>query len=287
MHHRGKTHPRQAHIHAIDGLAGDNVRVVVARHTPPDELEILGVFEFDRLGIRNGKVGGIGDEFAVTELFRRIRRMQHKASFCPAGVGRDIPAAGRRLDQHGARGGTGPPQRFPGPQTAAAAGALKSIARWVKRCRLHGNLLPVRIQFFGYQHGQAGTYALPHFGLVDSDENAPIRANGHEGIGSEHRGGGIRRRPHPVRLDVAAKCQGHPGQRRPGQKLASGKVDNQRHDRFSPFCNVVARCTAARIRWYVPHRQRFPAMALAMSSSVGLGLAASSAAAAMTCPGWQ
>jgi hypothetical protein len=44
---------------------------------------------------------------------------------------------------------------------------------------------------------------------------------------------------------------------------------------------------AARMDWYVPHRQMLPRIAESISESVGLGVLLSSAAAVMICPDWQ
>jgi hypothetical protein len=44
---------------------------------------------------------------------------------------------------------------------------------------------------------------------------------------------------------------------------------------------------AARIRGYVPHRHRLPAIDASISASVGAGFFDSSAAADISCPAWQ
>ena len=54
-----------------------------------------------------------------------------------------------------------------------------------------------------------------------------------------------------------------------------------------PRASAAARWMAARIRWYVPQRQMFPAMAASMSSSVGFVFWARRAAADMSWPDWQ
>lgn len=68
------------------------------------------------------------------------------------------------------------------------------------------------------------------------------------------------------------------------------------HGCAAGFDYYFARCSertsaafliAARIRWYVPQRHRFPAMPVSMSASDGRGFCASSAAADMICPDWQ
>src|SRR3989441_12847816 len=70
------------------------------------------------------------------------------------------------------------------------------------------------------------------------------------------------------------------------EEFTAGRSGHGFHD-TPPFASVAARCTAARMRWYVPQRQMFPVIAASMSASVGAGLAASRAAADMICPDWQ
>jgi hypothetical protein len=48
-----------------------------------------------------------------------------------------------------------------------------------------------------------------------------------------------------------------------------------------------ARWIAARMRWYVAHRQILPAMARSMSRSLDFGFFSSNATADMICPDWQ
>ena len=50
---------------------------------------------------------------------------------------------------------------------------------------------------------------------------------------------------------------------------------------------VAACLIAARMRTYVPQRQRLPDIAVSISASVGEGFCASSAVALMICPVWQ
>ena len=94
-----------------------------------------------------------------------------------------------------------------------------------------------------------------------------------------------------VRPEKIAERQAPAGE---GRELEEGPPVN-RHCRAgahleasAPWAsNSAARWMPARMRVYVPQRQRFPAMASSMSWSVGRGLRASSAAAAMIWPGWQ
>ena len=53
------------------------------------------------------------------------------------------------------------------------------------------------------------------------------------------------------------------------------------------FISWAARCTALRMRGYVPQRQMLPDMALSMSASLGAGLVFSNATADMIWPDWQ
>jgi hypothetical protein len=54
--------------------------------------------------------------------------------------------------------------------------------------------------------------------------------------------------------------------------------------RRSPAQVRAARCTARRIRRYVPHRQMFPAIASSMSVSVGRAIARNNTTADIICP---
>src|SRR5207237_9145801 len=63
---------------------------------------------------------------------------------------------------------------------------------------------------------------------------------------------------------------------------------NKGGHRVPPFAaNSAARCTALRMRGYVPQRQILPVIAWSISSSVGLGFSRSSTAALISCPDWQ
>src|ERR1700722_1840036 len=81
------------------------------------------------------------------------------------------------------------------------------------------------------------------------------------------------------RAGVARRAEAEPDRRetRPDEERATEKDQPRRH---SP----AAFLTAARMRTYVPQRQRFPASDASISSSVGFGFFASRAAAVMICP---
>src|ERR1700730_12394572 len=66
------------------------------------------------------------------------------------------------------------------------------------------------------------------------------------------------------------------------QKSAPADILNSAHA-ISPAAALIA----ARIRWYVPQRQMFPAMVSSISASVGFFLLFKKAAACIIWPTWQ
>jgi hypothetical protein len=88
-------------------------------------------------------------------------------------------------------------------------------------------------------------------------------------------------RPQQLGHGLRTEYEG-PGSGQPDEEATAADVDDLAHARAS-----AAALMAARIRWYVPQRQMFPAMEVSMSLSVGFGLVASRPAACMICPLWQ
>ena len=107
-------------------------------------------------------------------------------------AGSNLPDLGRGGDQHGFGRGPGLAQAFPfRPGAGAAAGGLHAENSVVVN-RINGSggdpdLAPIRVKFFGHEHGQRRIDALAHFGMVDDDGDGIVRADAEEGVGGKDR----------------------------------------------------------------------------------------------------
>src|SRR4029077_10407570 len=149
---------------------------------------------------------------------------------------------------------------------------------------LEHDLIQSDLQLFRDEHGEGSVGALAHFDGRHDQGNPPIAANPDEGIRSKCRRGGRGRRAgfaggSPAA--TAAQQQSATDRGAHSQKVATGYG---RHG-YTPFPAAIAGWAACliapRIRREVPQRQRFPDMALSISSSVVLPFADSNAVADM------
>ena len=214
-----------------------------------------------------------------------------------AGLGRhlvdgDAPLLGRRLAEHLARGGAGLPQGLEMVADAAApavgllAGDGVRVEGRVGRRGLDPDAVPVGVELVRDDHGHRGHRALAHLGDRVDDGHDAVAIDAEPLVGREDaRALGVRqeavqeRQPEP---DDEPGADGEPAL----EQRAAARTRVRGHH-APPRASVAARWMAARIRWYVPQRQMFPAMAASISSSVGFVFWARSAAADMSWPDWQ
>jgi hypothetical protein len=98
---------------------------------------------------------------------------------------RDLPLVGGRLQQHHARGGAAATHVILRAANAAAAAgrhvAPHALAGQIalRGDRLDGDLVPVALQLFGDELGEAGMRPLPHFVARDADHAAVVGLDHH------------------------------------------------------------------------------------------------------------
>ena len=119
--------------------------------------------------------------------------MTHLAALRAARRRIDIPALCRSRHEHRSRGRTGLPQRQPSPAyRVGVARRLHAQQRvriqlFVGRSMFEPHLLQVHLQLFGDQHRDGGVGALPHLDIGHGQDNLPIAADAHEGVGRKRR----------------------------------------------------------------------------------------------------
>ncbi len=94
-------------VEAVHGFAGDDVSAIDTLQSLADVAEVFGLFQGGLL--RNGLSGGEFDEISVAGFASR-GRVHDVTGLGPACRGVDAPTAGRRRDEHNARGGAGAAQ---------------------------------------------------------------------------------------------------------------------------------------------------------------------------------
>src|SRR5690349_15829399 len=153
------------------------------------------------------------------------------------------------------------------------------------------DLRPIGVQLLSDEHRQRGPDSLAHLGMREQDGDAVIAPHTDKRIRCKTSSGCAGLQPLERREAV------HPGADeadRPSPRVARAGLEESTAGTactgvhgIPSLASTAARCTAARMRWYVPQRQRLPARAASISASLGSALAARSAAAAMICPDWQ
>ena len=104
-------------------------------------------------------------------------------------AGRYAPALRGRCHQHGLGGGAGVAHLLPGVgHGGAAASALHGaegeivVAFHIGGRAFDAYLVPVGIQLFGEQGGQAGVAALTHFQMLGQHSHRTVEVDAHEGV---------------------------------------------------------------------------------------------------------
>ena len=193
--HRGTQHDRgeqafELHVHAETGLAGDLLRRIQALGRLADQLPVLRVAQLQRIECWRGLLAGVVGEFAVAQA---RGAGHHRAVLGAQLVDGNLQSRGRRLQQHGPRGGAGLPVAVElGPSGGRAAGTLHAEYRTgvglVRRTVFDADLRPVGIQFFGDQHRQRGPDALAHLGMRELHGDGVVRRDAEERVRHEGRG---------------------------------------------------------------------------------------------------
>ncbi len=203
----------------------------------------------------------------------------------------NLPARRCGLLQHGPRGGAAAAHRLEEMAHAARPVCVLVAEPGLIPGRLPDlHVVPVGFQLVGDNHRQTCAHALSHLLAVAGDRNGPVFRDGDEDEWVIHPA--VRHRIGAVFRFVGGECEPrqadgkHQARRRDcAEERAPADVDDFHH--FSPPWVDAACLIAARIRVYVPQRQRLPLIAASMSASVGCGFCLSNAVAAMICPEWQ
>jgi hypothetical protein len=56
------------------------------------------------------------------------------------------------------------------------------VVSWINRSGGNPDLAPIRLQFFGHEHGESRIHSLAQFGMVDNDSDDIVRTDAEEGI---------------------------------------------------------------------------------------------------------
>ncbi len=292
-------HARQLHVDAEERLAGDDGGVVHAAHPRAQQFVVLGILQDHAGGVGNRQRAGRCYQRAIAEA-ALARAVQHGAGTGHAFVGRHVPGQGRRLNQQGACGGAQAMKvvvvvgrRSGAPRALAAVGRVQIALD-------DAHVLPIDFQLFGDDHGQGRLDALADFRLLGDERDHAAGRDPDEGVGMEVNVGQAGGLAHHIGSGEWAQVDAQQKARAPlrgtAQEAASTSVSRQDagwpgrvHADPLAFSREIsaARWMPARMRRYVPQRQRLPAIAPSMSASLGCGLSFSSAAAVMIWPAWQ
>jgi hypothetical protein len=256
---------------------GHDIWALHARHPRADEAKTRGVLP-RRLG-RNGASSGVRREGAVVEPAAG-RRVQHGAVACRAVRRRHAPARRGRFHQHPPGNGARGPERFPVvADPRAPARELVAEMRLVEVGLHHPHPLPGYVELLGDDEGQRGLHALADLRILGGDRDSAIGGNLDEG---PERCAGRRQ----LRCDRGGEGGAHRAWQGDADQepACGGRAHLHELAAAHHVVSSAARWTAARIRWYVPQRQRLPERATSIWASVGRGVARSRAAAAMICP---
>jgi len=233
MRDQRREHSRELHVLRVDRRAVRLGAAVGARQAPADQGEILRVLELHFL--RNRHLGRAGGELAEARPAVR-RRVHHRAARDGDRIRRDLPAFGRRSDQHRPRRGARFAHLFVGVRhRGAAARALHGaheqvvVAARVRRRALGPDLAPVGVQLFGDERRQAGERALAHLEVLHDHGDRVVRADANEGVGLERcrRGGAAAALAGPGHLRQGighGDSEGEPGARL--EEVAPAEVDD-------------------------------------------------------------
>jgi hypothetical protein len=174
-------HPRQLHIDAERGPAGDLGGRVDARNRFANELELRRIFERD--GRRHRQLCCRLGEAAVGQA-RICGGVDHDPVFRAALRRVDAPARGRSLHQHVAYCCARSAQRIVGRADGhAAERALQraAIERRVDRRELGLDARPIAVELFGEQLRERRFGSLPIVRLVNGERHDLVRTDADEG----------------------------------------------------------------------------------------------------------
>ena len=232
-----RQHVRQAHVDAVDHLAGQLGQRVEALQRLAGDLPVLGVLELDLLGrLELGRRGGelaVGHRLARAVLDDAVRRRAFR--------GRHFPFRRRRRDQHLARDGTAFADILLALADAAAAAGRKvppdAVAADVlaRRRIFRRHLRPVALELLGHELGEAGERALPHLGAGDADHHLVVGMDHYPGVQLLHLRG-LRR----GMGEGEAKREAAGDGRAADQEAAASEGSLDRHDAFLPQALAAA-----------------------------------------------
>ena len=215
-------------------------------------------------------------------------------------LGANVPPLGRSRDEHDARRSAHPAHVLVDATNAVRAVGVLVAVRLVT-IGLHDlHACHLRAQFVGDQDRQRAPDALAHLRAVAHDGDRAVRPNMDEHVGVEARGAGFRglrtgdrlgprrlarfiRRSLRVHRKVITKRDTTDGEAARTEERPSRDPQRARAHRPPPAAFLIA----SRIRAYVPHRHRLPAIDWSICSSVGRGCFSSSADAVISWPAWQ
>ena len=249
MRDEGREHPGELHVLRVNRRAVRLGAGVGARQSPADQGEILRVLELHVLRDRN--LGRARRELAEGRLAVR-RLVHHRAARDRDRVRRDVPALGRRGEQHRSRRGARLAHLLVRIcERGAAARALHRaeekivVAACVRGRAFDPDLAPVGVELLGDERRQARVCALAHLEVLHDHGDRAVRADANEGVGFESAG----------RDDASAALAGHLRERRHGdpeseprarlEEVAPAEVDDSefvhaflpaRHFRFRDAC---------------------------------------------------
>ena len=198
---RGAQHARQLDVDREHLAAVELVGGVEPLDRLAGDLPVARVLERDALGIRRRHLGGGRRDLAVARGALG-RRMGDDAVGDGELADRDLPLVGRGLQQHHARRRAAAAHIvLRGADAAAAAGAHFAphpLAGEVlpRRDAVGRDLLPVALELFGDELGEAGRGALAHLGAGDADHAGVVGLDDDPGIDLDALVlGGLRRAP--------------------------------------------------------------------------------------------
>ena len=273
-------HARELHVDAIDGTAIELAGGVEALGWLADQREFFGRLECD-LG-RHGQLRRRLGELAEREALAAI---DHRTGIDLEGVGRHAPLCRSGLHEHAARLCAGFAQLFPRiTHAGAAAGDLcaKQVVgvHGTDRRRFDAYRLEGDAKLLGEQLRERCVDTLTHLGFIDEHRDGVVTRDAQpgDGLSASADSCGLAAATEPDAEHEAAAGQ-HSELQEVSACVVNQRVGFSVHHAFSFLSSSAARCTALRMRLYVPQRQMLPAMAASMSASVGEGFCASSAAA--------
>ena len=221
----GVQHARQAHVDAKQRLAGDDGEVVDTADTGTQKLVVARILQLDGFGAWQWQGGGSGGQFGVTQA-AAAGLVVHRGIGGQTLASRYLPGLCRRLDQHGARGGSQAQEVVVVVRCrGGAAGALATVD-WVQITLHNAHVFPVDFQFFGNHHRQRGLDALADFRLLGNKRDHTLAGDADEGVrleaaqrrGAARFGDGLGR---CGRVQIAAQQQATTAEHRTLQKVAA------------------------------------------------------------------